>query len=126
MLRAMLTYIDGEFVDDEKASVNVRSRALNYGLGCFGGVRGYLADDKEQVFVFRLDAHVERLEESAKILYMQLPGTQAEVRDIILELLRRNEVHHDVYVRPMVINNSNLLAPVLRKKTVRSSRTACR
>lgn len=116
MLRAMLTYIDGAFVEDEKASVNVRSRALNYGLGCFGGVRGYLADDGEQVFVFRLDAHVERLEESAKILYMQLPGSQAEVRDIILELLRRNDVHHDVYVRPMVINNSNLLAPVLREE----------
>ena len=89
MLRAMLTYIDGAFVEDEKASVNVRSRALNYGLGCFGGVRGYLADDGEQVFVFRLDAHVERLEESAKILYMQLPGSQAEVRDIILELQNR-------------------------------------
>ena len=116
MLRAMLTYIDGDFVEDENATVNVRSRALNYGLGCFGGIRGYLADDGEQVFVFRLDAHIERLEESAKILYMQLPGTQAEVQDIVLDLLRRNEVHQDIYVRPLVINNSNLLAPVLREE----------
>ncbi len=112
----MLTYLDGEFLDDEKATVNVRCRALNYGLGCFGGVRGYLADDGEQVFVFRLDAHIERLEESAKILYMKLPGDRAKVGDIILELLRKNDVHYDVYVRPMVFNNSNKLAPVLREE----------
>ena len=112
----MLTYIDGEWVDDEKATVNVRCRALNYGLGCFGGVRGYLADDGEQVFVFRLDAHVERLEESAKILYMRLPGDRAKVADIILETIRRNEAHYDIYLRPLVINNSNLLAPVLREE----------
>jgi len=112
----MLTYLDGEFVDDENATVNVRCRALNYGLGCFGGVRGYLADDGEQVFVFRLDAHIERLEESAKILYMRLPGDRTKVGDIVLELLRKNDVHYDVYVRPMVFNNSNKLAPVLREE----------
>ncbi len=112
----MLTYLDGEFVDDENATVNVRCRALNYGLGCFGGVRGYLADDGEQVFVFRLDAHIERLEESAKILYMRLPGDRTKVGDIVRELLRKNDVHYDVYVRPMVFNNSNKLAPVLREE----------
>ena len=111
-----VTYIDGEFVDDDKATVSVRSRALNYGLGCFGGIRGYLADDGKEVFVFRLEAHVRRLEHSAKILYMQLPGDTAQVKDIILDLLRRNEVHHDVYVRPLVINNSNLLAPILKEE----------
>lgn len=110
-----ITYIDGEFVNDEDATVSVRSRALNYGLGCFGGIRGYLADDGEQVFIFRLDAHVERLEQSGKILFLQLPGDQAAVRQIIIELLRRNEVHEDIYVRPLLISNSNLLAPVLRE-----------
>jgi branched-chain amino acid aminotransferase len=61
----MITYFDGKFVDDAEATVSVRSRALNYGLGCFGGIRGYLADDGKQVLVFRLDAHVQRLAESA-------------------------------------------------------------
>ncbi len=111
-----ITYFDGEFVDDSDARINVRSRSLNYGLGCFGGVRGYLADDGEQVNVFRLDAHVERLAESAKILFMKLPGTTAEVAEIILEVIRRNNVHHDVYLRPMVINNSDKLAPILREE----------
>jgi branched-chain amino acid aminotransferase len=47
---------------------------------------------------------------------LDLPGGPDKCADIILELLRRNEVHHDVYIRPMVISNSNLLAPVLDEK----------
>jgi len=109
----MVTYIDGKWVADEDATVNVRSRALNYGMGCFGGVRGYLADDGQEVLVFRLDRHVERLAASAKVLHLRMPGTPAETGQILLELLRRNEVHHDVYVRPLMIHNSNMLAPVL-------------
>lgn len=42
----MVTYFDGRFVDDADATISVRARALNYGLGCFGGIRGYLADDQ--------------------------------------------------------------------------------
>jgi branched-chain amino acid aminotransferase len=108
-----VTYIDGNWVDDDSAVVSVRSRALNYGLGCFGGIRGYLADDGREVFVFRLDAHIKRLEDSCRLLYLRLPGDVRYTSEIIVELLRRNQVHHDVYVRPLAIHNSTKLAPVL-------------
>ncbi len=112
----MVTYFNGKFVDDADATVNVRARALNYGLGCFGGIRGYLADDRHQVNVFRLEQHVRRLELSARVLCMRLPGDLAEVCGIVTETIRRNEVHYDVYVRPLLINNSEKLAPVLREE----------
>lgn len=112
----MVTYFNGDFVDDDDATISVRSRGLNYGLGCFGGVRGYLADDGEQVFVFRLEDHVARLQTSAKVLFMRLPGDRRQVSEIILELIRRNEVHYDVYVRPLLFSNSNRLAPLLREE----------
>lgn len=108
--------MDGKWLDDGDAVVSVRSRALNYGMGCFGGIRGYLSDDEKEVFVFRLDAHVERLGHSAKILYLEMPPP-AETAGVVLELLRRNDVHHDVYVRPLLIHNSNALAPVLDEKS---------
>jgi len=108
--------MDGKWLDDGDAVVSVRSRALNYGMGCFGGVRGYLSDDEKEVFVFRLDAHVERLAQSAKILYLAMPP-HAETAGVVLELLRRNDVHHDVYVRPLLIHNSIELAPVLDAKS---------
>ena len=109
----MITYLDGKWVDDADATVSVRSRALNYGLGCFGGIRGYLADDGKQVLVFRLDAHIDRLLESARVLYLRAPGTPAEIADIHLELLRKNDVHFDVYVRPLLLHNSTAMSPVL-------------
>ena len=112
----MVTYFDGKFVDDAEATVSVRARAVNYGLGCFGGVRGYLADDGQQVHVFRVPEHMARLQHSAKVLYMRLPAEQSVLCGLITELLRRNEVHHDVYVRPLLINNSNKLAPVMREE----------
>jgi branched-chain amino acid aminotransferase len=111
------TYFDGQWVEDEKATINVRSRALNYGLGCFGGIRGYLAEDGKQVHVFRLDAHVRRLALATKALFLRLPGDDRAVAAIIVELLRRNEARHDVYVRPIAFHNSTQLAPVLDEKS---------
>jgi branched-chain amino acid aminotransferase len=113
----MITYFDGKFVDDAEATVSVRSRALNYGLGCFGGIRGYVADDGKQVLVFRLDEHIQRLCESAKVLYLRPPGTPAELAELHLELLRRNDVHFDVYMRPLLLHNSTAMAPILDEST---------
>jgi branched-chain amino acid aminotransferase len=91
----------------------VRSRALNYGLGCFAGIRGYRTDDGAQVHVFRLDRHVRRLELSTRILKLRLPVTRDEFAGLVLELLRKNEVRGDVYIRPLVFADSNELSPVL-------------
>src|ERR1700742_4211515 len=110
----MVTFLDGRFVEDADATLSVRSRALNYGLGCFGGIRGYLADDGKQVFVFRLDAHVARLHRSARMRRLSLTVEPARLKEIVVELLRRNDVRHDVYIRPMVFSNSNELSPVLK------------
>jgi branched-chain amino acid aminotransferase len=112
----MVTYFDGRYLEDEQATVSVRSRGLNYGLGCFGGIRGYLADDANQVYVFRLDDHVRRLNASAKLILLRLTVSEAEAKEAVLETLRLNQVHHDVYVRPMVFSNSIQLAPVLREE----------
>lgn len=111
----MLTYFNGRFVPDAEATVSVRCRGLNYGLGCFAGIRGYLADDGQQVYVFRLDDHVRRLELSARLLFLKSEPF-AQARQAVLDLLRHNQVHYDVYLRPMVFSNSNELSPVLREQ----------
>ncbi|MBM4364165.1 MAG: branched-chain amino acid transaminase [Deltaproteobacteria bacterium] len=112
----MVTYMNGRFVEDAEATVSVRSRALNYGLGCFGGIRGYLSHDGGEVNVFRLDQHTERLDVSARMLTMSLTVEPARLGEIVVELIRRNGLREDVYVRPMVMSGSNELAPVLRKE----------
>jgi branched-chain amino acid aminotransferase len=112
-----IIYFDGAFRPEKEATVSVRSRALNYGLGCFAGIRGYRSDDGNQVNVFRLDRHVRRLESSARILRLRLPGPPDEVAALITELLRRNEMRGDVYIRPIVFSNSNELSPILDSET---------
>lgn len=110
----MVTYMNGEFVDDADATISVRARGLNYGLGCFGGIRGYASDDGREVYVFRLDQHVERLEKSAKMLFLSIMVEPERLKNIVVDVIRRNQMHADVYVRPMVISGSTELAPVLR------------
>ncbi len=113
----MITYFDGKFVDDAEAKVSVRTRAINYGLGCFGGIRGYMTDDGSgQLHVFRLADHMARLQHSARVLFLGLPVDHATLCALVPELLRRNEVRHDVYVRPLVLNGSTKLAPVIREE----------
>lgn len=110
-------YFKGDFRPEHEAIISVRSRGLNYGLGCFAGIRGYRSDDGSQLNLFRLDRHVRRLEAGAHILCLRLPGTVEEVSNIIIELLRRNGVRDDVYVRPIVFANSNELSPLLDPDT---------
>lgn len=110
-------YFNRTFVPEQDATVSVRSRALNYGLGCFGGIRAYRSSESEQVHIFRLERHVRRLEQSAAILGLQMCGTAAEIADAVVEVLRRNEMRGDAYVRPLVFANSNELAPILDSAT---------
>ena len=110
-------YFDRAFRPEREATVSVRSRALNYGLGCFAGIRGYKTDDGQQVNVFRLNRHVRRLEQSARILRLRLSGSPLEIADVVVELLRRNEMRDDVYIRPIVFANSNELSPLLDPDT---------
>ncbi|MFN7915167.1 MAG: branched-chain amino acid transaminase [Vicinamibacterales bacterium] len=112
-----VVYFNRTFVPESSATVSVRSRALNYGLGCFGGIRAYRSAGSEQVHIFRLDRHVRRLEQSAAIIGLQMCGSVAEIADAVVELLRRNDMRGDAYVRPLVFANSNELAPILDAAT---------
>ena len=108
-----IVYMNGSFRPESEATLSVRSRAVNYGLGCFAGIRGYRNDDGTQLNVFRLDRHVRRLELSARILRLRLPGTRDEVAEIIVDLLRKNQARGDTYIRPLIYADSNELSPVL-------------
>jgi branched-chain amino acid aminotransferase len=105
------TFLRGEYVDDAEARISVRAKALNYGLGCFGGIRAYARED--ELFVFRLDDHVRRLVESARILGLESPYSADEIAEIVLEVLRRNDARGDHYIRPLLFVDSDELSPTL-------------
>jgi len=96
-----LAFFKGDFVPFAQANVSVMTHALNYGTGCFGGMRGYWNDEEEQLFVFRIRDHYRRFLHSAKLLFMELPYTLDDLVAITLELLRREGYREDCYIRPL-------------------------
>ena len=94
-------YQDGVFKRLADAQVSLATHALNYGTGVFEGIRAYWNAGQEQLYVFRLREHFERMRDSCRILRLELPGDNRVLADVTLELLRRNEFRTDVYVRPL-------------------------
>lgn len=105
------TYFEGKIVPSEDAKVSVQTHALQYGTGVFGGIRGYYNETKKNLYVFRLPEHCKRLVNSTKIMQLQIKITPEEIRSIILELLRKNEVKQNVYLRPFIYTSALQLSP---------------
>ncbi len=102
-------YFNGDFVPLGQAKVSIMTHALNYGTGCFEGIRGNWNAEEGQLYLFRLREHFERLERSCKILKIQLPKSVGELCDITVELARRNDYREDIYVRPIAYKGQSLV-----------------
>jgi len=99
-------FFKGEFVPIEEAKVSVMTHALNYGTGCFEGIRAYWNEEDEQLYLFRIKEHYQRLLHSARILQIKLPYTADELGDLTVELLRKEGYRQDVYIRPLAYKSS--------------------
>ena len=106
-------YFHGDFRPLADAKISVRSKALNYGLGCFEGIRGYWNQQASQLFIFRLEDHYRRLQQSCRILHLPLNHNVEEMVQITVELCRRNNHREDIYIRPIAFCNSERLPPIL-------------
>ena len=92
-------WLNGEFVAWEDAKVHVLTHAMHYGTGVFEGIRAY--ETERGTAIFRHREHLERLEASAKLYYMDLPYTREQIREATHELIARNGLT-SCYVRPLV------------------------
>ncbi len=94
-------FMNGEFVPASHGMISIRTHGFSYGTGCFEGIRGYWNESDQQVYLFRLREHFERLLCSCKILQISLPYTVDQLIDICVELVQRNGQRQDVYLRPV-------------------------
>ncbi len=98
---ARYAWMNGELVAWEDATVHVRTDSFMYGANVFEGIRAYASPDKTQLYVFKSAEHMGRLfNESMKILRIEVPWSEAQTTAGMLELLRANEFHEDVHIRP--------------------------
>ena len=99
MQTADLIWMNGEFVAWEDAKVHVLTHALHYGTGVFEGERCY--ETEQGPAIFRHQDHLDRLERSAKLYYMDMPFSRERLREATHELIARNGMR-SCYIRPLV------------------------
>ncbi|MDQ3033162.1 MAG: branched-chain amino acid transaminase [Myxococcota bacterium] len=93
-------WMDGELVDWDAANVHILTHTLHYGLGAFEGIRCYETHDGRSA-IFRLQEHVRRLFDSAKICTIPMPYSQQQIVDACVTTVRVNGLA-SCYLRPLV------------------------
>jgi branched-chain amino acid aminotransferase len=92
-------WMNGELVAWEKATIHVLSHVVHYGSSWFEGIRCYKT--KKGSAIFRLQDHLERLVDSAKIYRADIPYSTDQLTDAITELIKANKLE-SCYIRPVV------------------------
>jgi branched-chain amino acid aminotransferase len=99
-------WMNGSLVDWKDATIHVASHVVHYGSGVFEGARCYSTPRGSACF--RLDAHLRRLFDSAKIYRMEPTLSYDAVHDAVLETIRANE-YKACYIRPIVYRGYHTL-----------------
>ena len=99
-------WYDGELVPWRDATTHVLTHTLHYGMGVFEGVRAY--NTPEGTAIFRLQAHTDRLFDSAHIMNMKMPFTKEELNEATRAAVRENNLE-SAYIRPMVFYGSEAM-----------------
>lgn len=102
-------YFKGSIVPYSEAKVGVLNHTFNYGTGAFGGLRGYWNEEKEELYVFRIEDHFARLLNSAKLLRMEFDLTPKDLKKVTIELLQKEGYKEDVYLRPLVYESDETI-----------------
>ncbi|MDA8018333.1 MAG: branched-chain amino acid transaminase [Thermoanaerobaculia bacterium] len=110
-------YDNGEVIPWEHAAVHPSAHALHYGSSVFEGIRAY--ERSEGAAIFRLEDHLRRLHDSARLMHMDLSEYPADrLHAACCELVRRNE-HGSCYLRPIAFRDGGSLGVDGRRNPVR-------
>jgi branched-chain amino acid aminotransferase len=91
-------WFNGEFVPHDEANIHVLSHVIHYGSSVFEGIRCYETDQGSAIF--RLDEHMDRLINSAKIHRMEVPYSLEELNEAVVETVERSGME-ECYIRPV-------------------------
>ena len=103
-------FLGGEVVPLAEAKVGIMTHALHYGTAAFEGIRGNWNEAHGKTYIFRVREHYERLVRGCKILMMELPYSVDDYIRITVELLEKNGLREDVYIRPLAFKSEQLIA----------------
>ncbi len=98
----MYVYLNGNIVKEADAKISVFDHGFLYGDGVFEGIRAYNGR------IFCIDEHIDRLYESAESIMIKIPLSRKEMKNAIIETVRRNDLK-DAYIRPVISRGKGAL-----------------
>lgn len=111
-------YFRNDFVPFAEAHVSIANTGFLYGLGVFTGMRAHWNAQKEQLYLFRVNDHFDRLKASCKLCLFNGFIDQYDLsryREILVNLLKQNDVKYDVYIRVSVFVDETSIGPAFGK-----------
>ncbi len=109
-----IAYFENQFIPFADAKISIATHALHYGTGAFGGMRGIPnPNNSQQILLFRLDRHSQRLSNSAKFLNYDLPADK--IQQVIIDFVKKNKPDKSFYIRPFIYTSDLGIAPRLHK-----------
>ncbi len=109
MTNSKFIWMNGEIIPWEKATVHVMAHALHYGTSVFEGIRSY--ETANGPAIFRLDAHLRRLADSAKLYRIEMPFSQQQMAEACKKSISENELGN-AYIRPLIFLGAGSLGVV--------------
>ena len=91
--------LNGEIVPYADAKIHAFSAVVKYGLGVFEGLRAYWNAEQQQLYVFRLTEHLERLRFGMKVMRYERIFETAFLQDCLLRTLRANTIRENAHIR---------------------------
>lgn len=92
-------WFNGTFVDWWDAKIHIMSHVCHYGTSIFDGIRCY--NSKKGSAIFRLDDHIKRFYDSAKIYRMDIPFSPDQIKQACMDVVKVNKLK-SAYIRPLV------------------------
>jgi branched-chain amino acid aminotransferase len=105
----LVAYFEGDFVPLAEARIPVMTHGFLYGTATFEGIRAYWNEEQEQLYGLKLLQHYKRLWRSAKVLLMKPTKTPEQLVELTVELLRRNGLRQDTYIRPTLYKSTEAI-----------------
>ena len=102
-------YLKKQIVPLADAKIGIMTHAFNYGTGVFEGIRGNWNAEDETVYLFRVEDHLRRLYESAKIVRINIDETPDQITENILKVVGMSGIREDQYIRPLAYKSSEIL-----------------
>lgn len=99
MLQDRVIWFNGKLVSAAKALVPVLSPTAQFGLNVFEGLRAYWNSDEQELYIFRLHEHLDRLFESCRLIGLQSPYEKMQIAEIVRQTVRANHYKADIAVR---------------------------